>query len=525
MLQFNTTFYTITSRCTSRLLWRIHLSFSTNSTITATKPVNTVKSNHQKQATALNISINHNQHVEFNELKKNICTNFKMEPALFTTIQNAQNVNDLLQVINTSALNQNAIAEAKKAIVTWINVNDKLTSNSKAKSLVSDATKVQGIDFTKTEDAIIDLKRYRDLSTAEMIKEITNLTTTKNRNTHLLNYFFQNILEHNIVLKLGQCSSLLYSMSILNYSDERLLNKICCDLINIGRIHITMLTSMLRSMASIRYKNKMFLKYVCDNIIKSSSANVKRNKEIVSVLLSLATLGYHSEAVDKIIEIYKKKWIFTNIENTDRLNLVWSLIIFKKAEISDVASVLNKTFVLKLMAYDLKITLSHQLKLLNINGYAQYALKNYKGPFLDHSIIPCVTNKRSKQKELNITILQETLKNMLPSLSHFKMNVNTNMGFLLDAEFFVDSNFHIVNIDTDKNKKLTKIGILLVDYYETCLGEQAYLGLIKLYKYLLTCNNYTVIYVPYQHFGLEDKLEKHIAYLRRQLGKAFNKTI
>ncbi|CAK9829937.1 FAST kinase domain-containing protein 4 [Anthophora retusa] len=466
MLQFNTTFYTITSRCTSRLLWRIDLSFSTNSTITATKPV---KSNHQKEVTALNIPTN----------------------------------------------------QVKKAIATWKNVNDKLTSNSKAESSVSDAAKVKNSEV----DTSIDLKPYRDLSTSGIIKEIKHLTATKNRNTYLLNYFFQNILEHNRVLKLGHCSCLLYSMSTLNYSDERLLQKICHDLINIDNIHIIMLTSLLRSVASIRYKNTMFLKHVCDNIIKLDPAKVKNNKDIVSLLLSLATLGYHSEAVDKIIELYKEKLTMARLGKPYWLKLVWSLTIFRKAEISDVASVLNKQFASNLATYDDKITLSHHLKLLNINGYAQYALKNYQGPLLDHSIVPCITSNRSKQKELNVILLQDTLKNMLPSLSHFKMNVNTNMGFLLDAEFFVDSDLRVVNVDTDKNEKLTKIGIMLIDYYATCLGEQDFLGLNKLYNFLLTCNDYKVICVPYQHFGVEDKVEKHVTYLRRKLWKAFNETI
>ncbi|CAK9820656.1 FAST kinase domain-containing protein 4 [Anthophora plagiata] len=522
MLQFNTTFYTITSRCTSRLLWRINLSFSTNSITAATEPVNIVESNHQKQATASNISINHNQHVKFNELKKKICSNFKMEPAVLTTIQSAQNVNDLLQVINTPVLNKNEIAEAKKVIATWINVNDKQKPSSNAKSSVSHAAEVQTIDSAKSEvDTTIDLNKYSDLSTAEMIKEITKLTATKNRNTQLLNYFFQNILEHNIALNLRHCSCLLYSMSILNYSDERLLNKICHNLMNIDKIEISMLTSILRSMASIRYKNVTFLKYACNNVINSNSTNVMRNKKIASVLLSLATLGYHSQVVDEIIEQSKKNLTLANIGGTNWLNLVWSLVIFKKADISDVSSVLNNTFVSKLISYDSQVILSQQLKLLNINGYAQYALKNYEGPLLDHSIVPYVTNKRSRQKELHIVVLQETLKNMLPSLSYFKMNINTNM----DAEICVDSNFKAVDLHTNKNEKSTKIAIMIVDYYETCLGEQDYMGLIKLYNYLLTCNNYKVICVPYQKFGLEDKIEKHIAYLKRQLLIALNKTI
>lgn len=42
-----------------------------------------------------------------------------------------------------------------------------------------------------------------------------------------------------------------------------------------------------------------------------------------------------------------------------------------------------------------------------------------------------LTQKQTVQKELYIRVLEETLKNIVPSSSHYKINVNTEMGFLL----------------------------------------------------------------------------------------------
>ena len=50
-----------------------------------------------------------------------------------------------------------------------------------------------------------------------------------------------------------------------------------------------------------------------------------------------------------------------------------------------------------------------------------------------------------------------------------------------------------------------------------CLGNSDYQGIIKLYSHLLKCKNYKVLIIPYQHFGLEDKIERRISYLRSRL--------
>lgn len=113
-------------------------------------------------------------------------------------------------------------------------------------------------------------------------------------------------------------------------------------------------------------------------------------------------------------------------------------------------------WLLLIFIIDEKRILSYKLKLLNINGYAQCALKNYSGkqkvyklflkynnkkilnfnkyilgPFLNKEIVPDIVNIRSKQKKAYIDILELTLQNMLPSPSYYKMNINTKMGFLL----------------------------------------------------------------------------------------------
>ncbi|KOC59532.1 Protein TBRG4 [Habropoda laboriosa] len=494
MLQFNTTFCTVTTRFTFRLLWRLNVSFNTNSATLTSESVNKLKPDHQ--IISSNAKAIDDQHVAFNQLKTKLCHKFSMKSVDLTQIKNANTVHDLIEIMKTPKLSQHDIANAMATIVTWINVNN--TKSSRNKISVTSPENVQEIKFSESKDNINEVKlaKYCDFSTAEMIKEINKLSTARNRNIYLVKFFFENITKYNTLLSVGQCSSLLFNMSILNYSDEELLKKICNDLTQRGDINSETLMSILKSMACVRYKNEMFLKHVCDIVTDSKSFQSWRIINIINILYSMAILGYCSEDVDKVIEMYKSKFSHRTIENTDWLNLIWSLTIFKKASISDIASVLDESFVSKIVLKDSIIKSSYRLKLLNINGYAQYAVKNYEGSLLSQKIVPYITNNRSKQKILYIDLLQDTLKNMVPSLSHFKMNVDTKMGFLL--------------------------GILMLDYYDMCLGDTDYQGLIKLHEYLLTCKNYRVLCISYQYFGLEDKVEKRITYLRRQLWKKFN---
>lgn len=57
-----------------------------------------------------------------------------------------------------------------------------------------------------------------------------------------------------------------------------------------------------------------------------------------------------------------------------------------------------------------------------------------------------------------------------------------------------------------------------------CLGDLTHHGLIKLHSHLLKCKKYEVLHISYQYFGIEDKLERRISYLKHQLWKKFKKT-
>lgn len=527
MLQFNNGIvHTLATRFTPRFLWRLNISLSTNA---ATESVNSNVKVEQLKDTESDL-LKNEHYASFNDLKANLCSNISTTHSVISKIKKAENVHDLLEIMKIPLLSHSDIMKALETITLWVN------KNNKSKSSITEDVKTvhnpnRATELIEEPPAIVedDISQYCDLSTSEMIKEISKLASTKNRNVHLLNYFFQSIVEYNEVLSARECSSLMYSMSILSYSDERLLKKICSDLLSLKNIpkkisNVT-LTSIIKSMAFVRYKNEEFLNNVCLNIINSK--NGYKSKQIATILLSFATLGYHSEHTSKIIKLYKPILTLKSLAPSEWLNLMWSYTVFKKLSPLEATSVLNRDFITDLTVLESTKTLSNQLKLLNINGYAQYAINNYTGPLLDDdTLVPRVVNKRSKQKECYVMALENTLKNMLPSASYFNINVNTGMGFLLDAELRMNSDFKpvVINNGDVQNEGVTKIAIMIVDYYDICLGESEYQGLIKLYSHLLTCKKYEVLCLSYQNFGIEDKLQRRIAYLKRQIWNKFKKS-
>ncbi|XP_061929934.1 FAST kinase domain-containing protein 4 [Apis cerana] len=529
MLQFNGTFSTIATRLTSRFLWRLNATLITNTaTVTSESKVNIEVNNDQVKEMESHVTMNNIQGMEFNELKINLCKNLNIKPIIITKIEQAQTVNELLEIMKISLKSQDDIFNALKTITIWASKNSKNDLNNickknfiQTKKTEENIGQIKNLNIS-TEN---DLSAYSDLSTSQMIKEINKLAYKGDRNIQLLNFFFQNIIEYHNILSAGACSNLMFNMNKLSYSDERLLKKICKDFIENKKNKKNIITavttvSILKSMAQVRYKNNKFLNFICEDIINSKT-NLTA-KQITSILHSFALLGYYSDHINKLIEIYVSDSLIKNQKFVYSINLIWSFAVLKMLQNTHAEYVLDEEFLSKLTLIDDKRILSYKLKLLNINGYAQCALKNYSGPFLNKEIVPDIVNIRSKQKKAYIDTLELTLQNMLPSPSYYKMNINTKMGFLLDAELCVDLNLNFIPID-NQEKMFIKIALILLDYYDMCLGDSNHHGLIKLYSHLLECKKYKVMHISYQYFGIEDKLERRISYIKNQLKNTFKK--
>lgn len=214
-------------------------------------------------------------------------------------------------------------------------------------------------------------------------------------------------------------------------------------------------------------------------------------------------------------------------EPRDWLDFVWSLTVLERAQPKHYSSVLNNDFVKQINSLPSSFQVTANLKLSNINAAAELVTKTYDGPYLDknseHSEHILVQPKR---KEHLIKALQQTLMAILPSDSYVNFDVNTKMGFLIDAEYYVNSDCDPIAPPTNNSDSTSifRIAVMMYDYSHYYVNTTELIGIAVLHKRLLTAKGYQVIDISYKNFGLEDKIETRIAYLQERL-KSLKETL
>lgn len=142
------------------------------------------------------------------------------------------------------------------------------------------------------------------------------------------------------------------------------------------------------------------------------------------------------------------------------LDIVWSLVVLNRATSEHIASVLEPEFIEKLqsMRISLLYTLlikttilykylatdgsslstSLKVKLLNISAAAKYLLPTYTGPQLaENSEVRSITITRTKEKQMMVSSMLDSLGSLFSSSAYLKCNVNSGMGFVIGMYIFI----------------------------------------------------------------------------------------
>lgn len=355
------------------------------------------------------------------------------------------------------------------------------------------------------------------LATPSLIQVLRKLSHSRDRNLPLLKTLAHNITLYSERLNIKMCGDILYSLSILHYFNENLLNKIMIDLLEEipNNKKSSVMGSIVTSMGLLRYKNCEVL----DAISKWTVDNYEmlRIQDIIATLHCFATFGYNPQNMSDLQKhIYSLK-IEDMTNKALWLDYVWSLTILDNALPSHISSVLQPAFVEAILKVPKEKYMSKVLKLLNINGAAKVLFKDYNGPFLDSSNdIFSAYIGRGKQKKEYIELLNETLTEVAPLC--FQTNVYTKMGFFIDAVCCIDSNNEFVRLENySQNGTYTRLALMIHDYYDYSLGKVDLLGIIHFYNRVLSANNYKVLDISYHNFSMNDKLIKRVKYLTGQI--------
>lgn len=511
MLQFNSTF--LNSRLKLFPYWRIHSLLTTNvinSEISnESKEENTIDPQHHKNLSVINDKLQDAMLKKQESLKASAAEKQSHQDQVNATlsfkdrVNNAKSQNDLINIIKSPGI---TFDQVKKLISLITDKNSAINDKNKH------VTKLP------VDNVPINTNQILPVATPSLIQVLKKLSLIKDRNIPMLKTLTHNICMYSEELDIRMCGDILYSLSALNYFDEDLLNKVMLSLLkNIPtNTKAPIFGSIVASISSLQYRNNEVLdviyKWVIDNY------KILRLQDFVATLKCFATFGYipqDTSSLQQYISSVKQE----DINNNEVwLNYVWYLTILGQVPPEHISVVLKQDFmdnIYKIMPKEKQIP--KILRILNINAAAQFLIDNYNDSLLNKPLpIPAKTIERRKQKQELIKLLHETLKEIAPF--SFKIDVDTDAGFFIDAECYLNSQNEFIKIeDFSTNSNDIKLAIMTHDYHDYSKGNEELLGKVQLYNKILSAKGYKVLDISYRNFSTSDKLIKRVKYLSEQI--------
>lgn len=288
-------------------------------------------------------------------------------------------------------------------------------------------------------------KLVSSITLPQMVKVLVNLAQRKRRSTPLLRSLAYNIASKDEELDLKQCASVLYAMSTLHFPDSVLTTKICADVQAGLKQKIeksSAIGSILTSLSLLKHHDAVILDFITEWILNNS--DICRTQDIAALFLTLANLNYLTE---DHVEAIKSKLItsLTTLDfkrDSEYLSFVWSLMSLDLVTEDHLKYVLSDHFIQSLSnEKDGVLSPTIKMKLLNINAGSKLLLKNkYDGPLLttekNPSIFECPI-AHNKDKQSLVLGMADALKSLIPE-NYLTINKDSQMGFLIDAEFVMD---------------------------------------------------------------------------------------
>lgn len=536
MLQFSSMLYNATTRLTPRSSWRFTALVACNSSTAATgeQPAASENDNSAKFSSTQAVSQKEEVHKSKESVQTIINTTKESDDSSIRSsngntvfskqFQAATSINDLLNLAVLPNLPKSDALKVLSSITNQINSGKAQTQDVEADGRFVHLKKLIQGNLKETSS---NLLKYSQLSTPAMIAVIASLREQGKRNTPLLKMLSYNIVKYNTALDVKQCATLLYSMAVLNFPDKILLEKITSDLLGCisENNNCAINKSIITSLGFLRYKNVNLLDAFCNTFFKNS---MEYNfLDYSSILQTFAALQFKSQKANSFIKKFVQHASPHQTSLLEWLDIVWSLAALDEMQPKHAEFVLDPKFVKQLNSSK-QLSVSKMLKLLNINAVAQFILKDYKGPFLpEDAEFNNVSIFRSKEKQMYINALLETLTEILPSSSYFETNIDTNMGFLLDAEYRINDEYKFVKVEdwNEQSNNVQRIAIMVLDYHDYCIGQNDLVGSIYLYTQLLKARGYEIITVSYENFSVQDNIKKRIEYLKQCMNSVQEKSV
>lgn len=466
-------------------------------------------------------------------------------------IESAKSVADLLSVVESTKVSRKHALKIVTVLADWtcaghIQASDfeadprfltlcRILGRSKSGKIETappEVTKVSSNDLATVLGITGDdeaAKLIGKISLPQMVKVMSSLAAKKRRSLPLLRSLAFNISSSSDKVDIKQSADILYASAILNFHDEVLLEKICSDLYECipQNKKRAVIHSIVTSIGILKYRDTELLDTLSEWYVQN--LQVCQTQDIVSILMTLATVYYTPVNADVLFtKLNSHVGSADMVSPSQWLDSVWSLVILGRATPEHYASVLSEKFINQLTSFDIEdMSVATKLKLLNINGAARLRAKDtYKGPLLDTNADNWkVQLSRPKEKQTLVTSVLEAMSNLLPSSQYIRTNINTGMGFLIDAEFMVDNKLTPMQLLSKSGVPITrsdsrrgiKVAILVLDYHDTTRRSSSMTGIAAFTVELTRLSEYKVLAINHSDFMSHSKLVARVRFLEQQL--------
>ncbi|GLH05124.1 Uncharacterized protein GBIM_10735 [Gryllus bimaculatus] len=470
----------------------------------------------------------------FNSLHNQKATNVE------ESLQSAKTVEDVLSASETQTFSQYQALQALSVLAEWTTQKKIKMHEFESDPRFVNLCKLIGPKPPKNVNNITDLgdlgvvlsvtgedqaaKMISGISFLQKIRVLSSLALKKRRSLHLLRALAANISNSSENFDIKQAADVLYAMAVLNFPDKLLLNKAVNDICKClpDNTRPAVVGSILTSVGILKYKNKALLdelsNWVKDNISRC------REQDIVSLLLTLASVNYQPQIAANLYKIILPALESSSVPPLVWLDVVWALSVLNVVDNKNLQSVLVPEFLEKLShtGYITNIPAPARLKLLNINAVAELVVKDYKGPLLADSSSLQFPLQRSREKQILVDSVVDSLTNLLPKPTYLRTNINSGHGFLIDGECVVDDKCNplpVENPSPESTAKRKRIAVLVCDYHDMCKECEEVSGPVALQIRILEHLGYSVMTVTHLEFKPRDKLVSRVKYLEKKLKK------
>ncbi|XP_014216202.1 uncharacterized protein LOC106644989 [Copidosoma floridanum] len=445
-------------------------------------------------------------------------------------VRAAQTVDEILAVTDDPEFNKQNAATIIPILYNWISddkvkISDLQTNNKFWKAFNKLSTYKRPPLYRDYDDPLsqhsnLQIEKINNLNTYQLITVLSKLASKQQRITPLLQAVTAKIADSNDYLNVKLLADVLYSVAVLTFYNNVLMEKISKDLLDVipSNENSAVIGSILRSIGVLRYRDESLLDSLSTWIVDHKE--IIRPQEIHNFFMTLAHLGYvpknFNELLQKIVLPLKESDM---CDSSEWLDVIWALTILNQATNVQFESVLNSGFLNRLFDTS-EYSIPKSLKILNINAAAQL-LPDYKGSLLPKdSPLFDITLLCSKEKRDLSNSVNSALKILSPANS-INLNINTKMGFSIDAEICVDSKCSPVPISAKsvKQKGVFRIAILTCCYHDFCRGVTEVVGPMKFYCKLLQIQGYKIMIIPYTDVNFKDKLIQRVQYINDNIKK------